>query len=174
MLQLKWPSNQRNKSEIRISWFDAAHHDPERGRTGRNPKQTQRQINLKSGKSKTPNANQVVWNILVFFSDHLNLVRISKFGFGASNFGHLKLFRVSDFVLRIFLFLAAFAQLFLRRLRLERMQPRNHFFAEQTDIVQHQLLGHRAHAHDRHERAKAAILFVLRHEVLVHSVRRAD
>src|SRR2546426_7507088 len=51
----------------------------------RNPKQTQSQINLKSGKSKTPNPKGV-WNFTYF--------------------GHLILFRISDFVLRIFLFLA--------------------------------------------------------------------
>src|SRR5262245_31468219 len=58
----------------------------------------------------------------------------------------------------------------LRRLRLQRMQPRNHFFAEQTDIVQYQFLGHRAHTDYRHECAKAAVLSVLRHEILIDSV----
>jgi hypothetical protein len=48
----------------------------------------QRQTNLKSGKSKTPNPNG---------------------GLGIfHNFGHLKLFRISDFALRIFV-LGAFA-----------------------------------------------------------------
>src|SRR6266540_6184579 len=47
-----------------------------------NPKQTQRQINLKSGKSKTPNPTEA--------------------GLGFYLFCSLKLFRISDFVLRIF------------------------------------------------------------------------
>src|SRR6266849_1213480 len=56
----------------------------------RNPKPTQRQINLKSGKSKTPNPKEACLEFYIF--------------------GHLKLFRISDpsiwlrtsFVLRIF------------------------------------------------------------------------
>jgi len=47
----------------------------------RNPKQTQRQINFKSGKSKTPNPKEACLEFYIF--------------------GHLKLFRISDFVLRI-------------------------------------------------------------------------
>jgi len=49
----------------------------------RNPKQIQRRTNLKSGKSKTPKSEGSLFEIFICFS-------------------RLKLFRISDFVLRIF------------------------------------------------------------------------
>jgi hypothetical protein len=48
----------------------------------RNPKQTQRQINLKSGKSKTPNAKEACLEFYIFWSFDI----VSNFGFRASNF----------------------------------------------------------------------------------------
>src|SRR6266545_6058146 len=71
-----------------------------------NPKQTQRQINLKSGKSKTPNPTEA--------------------GLGFYLFCSLKLFRISDFVLRIFCSsrLCAFARVTPIGLRLCRTSLR--------------------------------------------------
>jgi hypothetical protein len=48
----------------------------------RNPKQTRRQINLKLGKSKTPNPNQECFEFCVFQSFEF----VSNFGFRASKF----------------------------------------------------------------------------------------
>src|SRR4030095_1515610 len=48
----------------------------------RNPKQTQRQINLKSGKSKTPNPQEARLEFYKFWSFEI----VSNFGFRASNF----------------------------------------------------------------------------------------
>src|SRR4029077_3541678 len=48
----------------------------------RNPKQTQRQINLKSGKSKTPNHQEACLEFYTFRSFEI----VSNFGFRASNF----------------------------------------------------------------------------------------
>ena len=47
----------------------------------RNPKQTQRQINLKSGKFKTPNPNEACLEFCMFWSFEF----VSNFGFRASN-----------------------------------------------------------------------------------------
>src|SRR2546427_11074438 len=47
-----------------------------------NPKQTQRQINLKSGKSKTPNPREAGLGFYLFCSFEI----VSNFGFRASNF----------------------------------------------------------------------------------------
>jgi len=48
----------------------------------RNPKQTQRQINLKSGKSKTPNPKEACLEFYIFWSFEI----VSNFGFRASKF----------------------------------------------------------------------------------------
>src|SRR5216684_59312 len=48
----------------------------------RNPKQTQRQINLKSRKSKTPNPKEACLECFIFWSFEI----VSNFGFRASNF----------------------------------------------------------------------------------------
>src|SRR6266568_2614080 len=48
----------------------------------RNPKQTRRQINLKSGKSKTPNPKEACLEFYTFWSFEI----VSNFGFRASNF----------------------------------------------------------------------------------------
>jgi len=48
----------------------------------RNPKQTQRQINLKSGKSKTPKLKEDCLEFYLFWSFEI----VSNFGFRASNF----------------------------------------------------------------------------------------
>ena len=48
----------------------------------RNPKQTQRQINLKSGKSKTTNPKEACLEFYIFWSFEI----VSTFGFRASNF----------------------------------------------------------------------------------------
>src|SRR6266508_1037029 len=47
-----------------------------------NPKQTERQINLKSGKSKTPNPTEAGLGFYLFCSFEI----VSNFGFRASNF----------------------------------------------------------------------------------------
>jgi hypothetical protein len=48
----------------------------------RNPKQTERQINLKSGKSKTPNPNQACLEFFLFWSfEIVSNFRISCFEF---------------------------------------------------------------------------------------------
>src|SRR6266508_1630733 len=47
-----------------------------------NPKQTQRQINLKSGKSKTPNPKEACLEFYIFWSFEI----VSNFGFHASNY----------------------------------------------------------------------------------------
>jgi hypothetical protein len=47
----------------------------------RNPKQTQRQTNLKAGKSKTPNPKEACLELYVFWSFEI----LSNFGFRASN-----------------------------------------------------------------------------------------
>jgi len=44
-----------------------------------NPKQTGAKMNSKIRKSKTVNSIRPVWNIVFF--DHLNLFRVSSFGF---------------------------------------------------------------------------------------------
>jgi hypothetical protein len=109
------PSNQRNKSKIRISWFDLAHHDLDPfdlaqghgegnrtmsgSRMGRNPKQTPRQINLKSGKSKTPNPKEACLEFYTFWSFEI----VSNFGFRASNVLFLAPLRETLFFRSLFL-----------------------------------------------------------------------
>ena len=58
----------------------------------RNPKQTQIQINLKSGKSKTPNPKEACLEFYIFWSFEI----VSNFGFRASNFLFLASLRPFD------------------------------------------------------------------------------
>jgi len=59
----------------------------------RNPKQTPRQINLKSGKSKTPNPKEACLEFYEFWSFEI----VSDFGFRASNFVFLAPLRETRF-----------------------------------------------------------------------------
>jgi hypothetical protein len=52
----------------------------------RGPKQTPRQINLKSRKSKTPNPKEACLEFYPFWSFEIVSIRGAAFGFGASNF----------------------------------------------------------------------------------------
>jgi len=52
----------------------------------RNSKPTERQINLKSGKSKTPSPNEVCLEFYLFWSLDIVSIRGAAFGFRASNF----------------------------------------------------------------------------------------
>jgi hypothetical protein len=60
----------------------AAKANPNAKSEYRNPKQTRRQINLKLGKSKTPNPHQECFEFPVFQSFEF----VSNFGFRASKF----------------------------------------------------------------------------------------
>jgi hypothetical protein len=79
----KAQSSRESKSEIRST----------KSETNRS------QINPKLGKFKTSIPAASVWNIeFVLSFVVLNLFRISRFGFRAFPFGHLNLFRASNFI----------------------------------------------------------------------------
>ena len=101
MLQLKGQKSYRAKSVLSGAEGQPAKQIRNSKHEIRNKPQPNKSKPLRN--SKTTNPNQVcLEHSWCFFSSHLNLFRVSKFGFGASNFDHLKLFRISDFVLRIF------------------------------------------------------------------------